>query len=313
MGSGSSKDQEFFEVSPGGVAYASGRAVSAAITARIATVVEEGSVYTHNQLRRHFAYDRLLARVFADEADRWVLKGGSGLLARLPGRARHSLDVDLYSPDAEITAAVEALQEATEADVGDFFVFELTEDSPLGGHTVGMQLAATAVLAGKVFERFGVDVVLEAGPSAPPDVVGPLRPIELPGLWSPDYRTWPVADQLADKHLAMAAGSAGGRPSSRYYDLADVVLLATSCPVDAGELHQAVHRRYAARGLTPAGSVELPSPAWETEYPKVAAQAPGLSQQTAQEALAVARKLLEPVLQGRKTGRWDPDRLQWTI
>jgi hypothetical protein len=48
-----------------------------------------------DELLRQFAYARLLARIFVLEPERWVLKGATGLLARLPS-ARHSLDVDLW-------------------------------------------------------------------------------------------------------------------------------------------------------------------------------------------------------------------------
>lgn len=36
------------------------------------------------QLRRQFAHGRLLARLFLHEPERWVLKGATGLLARMP-------------------------------------------------------------------------------------------------------------------------------------------------------------------------------------------------------------------------------------
>ena len=37
-----------------------------------------------NELRRQFAYDRLLTRLFTYDPSSWVLKGGGLLLARLP-------------------------------------------------------------------------------------------------------------------------------------------------------------------------------------------------------------------------------------
>ena len=76
--------------------YATPRALEAAITDKVAAVVAAGSFYNHDELRKHIAYDRLLARVFIAEPERWLLKGGGALLARIPG-ARHSKDLDLAS------------------------------------------------------------------------------------------------------------------------------------------------------------------------------------------------------------------------
>ncbi len=56
------------------------------------------------QLRRQFAYARMLARVFLHYPERWVLKGATGPLARILGEARHSMDVD-FCFDSEIEVA----------------------------------------------------------------------------------------------------------------------------------------------------------------------------------------------------------------
>lgn len=78
-----------------GVPYASARDFERALVDRIATAAES-SPYGVAEIRRQFAYGRLLARVFTHAPDEWVVKGAAGLLARIPGRARHSIDVDLY-------------------------------------------------------------------------------------------------------------------------------------------------------------------------------------------------------------------------
>lgn len=75
--------------------YASPSAFDAAIKDRLQTASVD-SPYTLAELRRQFAYDRFLARVFSAESDRWILKGGGGMLARIPNQARHSMDIDLF-------------------------------------------------------------------------------------------------------------------------------------------------------------------------------------------------------------------------
>lgn len=62
------------------------------------------------ELRREFLYQRFLARIFHQES-LWVLKGGIGLLTRLPG-ARHSRDIDLMhltATPADAEAEVRAI------------------------------------------------------------------------------------------------------------------------------------------------------------------------------------------------------------
>jgi len=74
--------------------YASPAALRAALTDRLKKLAVS-SPFTVTELHRHFAYDRPLAGVFtAPDAERWVLKGATALLARLDV-ARHSKDVDL--------------------------------------------------------------------------------------------------------------------------------------------------------------------------------------------------------------------------
>ena len=80
--------------------------------------------YSVAQLRRQFAYGRLLARVFLHAPERWVRKGATSLLARIPGQARHSMDVDLYFSGA-LEQAIGDLQDAADADLGDFFTFDI--------------------------------------------------------------------------------------------------------------------------------------------------------------------------------------------
>jgi hypothetical protein len=72
------------------VPYATALDFGRALTDRIANAATS-SPYRVNQLRRHFAYGRLLARLFLHQPQRWVLKGATGLLARLPerGPAQH--------------------------------------------------------------------------------------------------------------------------------------------------------------------------------------------------------------------------------
>lgn len=104
--------------------YQSAAAFDTALKARFTNAAKQGG-RSVNELRRQFAYGRLLARVFGLHPDRWVLKGGAGLLARLPDHARHSMDIDLYyqGQAAAVTADLDA---AAEVDLGDYFAFDIS-------------------------------------------------------------------------------------------------------------------------------------------------------------------------------------------
>ena len=106
--------------------YATPVAFRSAINDRLRSAVSEDPSRSLADLRRQFAYDRLLYRIFSgDDPDRWVLKGATALLARLRGRARHSIDIDLFDQAGGLEDAEGALQAAALRDGGDHFRFVL--------------------------------------------------------------------------------------------------------------------------------------------------------------------------------------------
>lgn len=292
-----------------GVHYATARAFDRALSDRI-TNAAASSQHGVAELRRQFAYGRLLARVFSFQPERWVLKGAAGLLARIPDQARHSIDVDLYF-DGEIAAALDALREAVEVDLGDFFTFDIERGASFSGVTAGGQLRATAYLGDKVFETFRVDVVVENTMTAEPESTLPIEPVEIAGLRSVPYRTYPIQDQIADKHAAMIDIYAG-QPSTRYRDLVDLVLIATTQTVEGGSLHTALVSEHRRRGTSPATVITLPSEDWHDGYRKLAVGVPGFSLIDAADALEIVNRLVGPVFGGLSAGTWDPETLEWT-
>ena len=76
--------------------YPDARAVEMAIkTAAQATFVVDSSVSVSERIRQAY-FDRLLCRVFSEgPSSQWVLKGGTGMLARVPN-ARATMDIDLF-------------------------------------------------------------------------------------------------------------------------------------------------------------------------------------------------------------------------
>jgi hypothetical protein len=78
------------------------------------------SLTTDERIRlEHF--NRFLSRVFSEGTDsEWLLKGGTGLLARVPS-ARATLDIDLYREGYGLDEAVEDLRRLAARDLGDHF------------------------------------------------------------------------------------------------------------------------------------------------------------------------------------------------
>ncbi len=288
--------------------YRSAGAFDAALKARFATAAE-ATKRPINELRRQFAYDRLLTRVFTMHPERWILKGGAGLLARLPDQARHSMDIDLYY-QGQTDAVTADLSSAADIDLKDYFAFDVEHIGQLDGIHPGNKYRVVVFLGEVNFVTFGVDSVVATNMTAKPEEVEPLSPIDVPGLVTMTYRAYPTVDHVADKHAAMIT-TFNGSPSSRYRDLVDLALIATTQALSADDLTAAVHSEYAYRGLSVPSSIELPSSAWEEGYDVEAAKTPGSPPATATEAIAVVRTLLEPVLNKTAFGMWNPDDCTW--
>jgi hypothetical protein len=215
--------------------------------------------------------------------------------------ARHSIDIDLYF-SGEVEGAIDALREAAGLDLGDFFTFDIQPGPALAGATAGAQLGVTSYLGDKVFETFRVDVVVTLTMTAEPEPAPPLEPVEIPGLRSVTYRIYPIADQIADKCTAIIDTYAG-QPSTRYRDLVDLVLIATTQPVAAAPLHTALMSEHRRRGIPPTADLRLPSGQWPEGYRRTYLDAA--------QAIEIAKRLVEPVVAGLRTGTWDPELLGW--
>lgn len=291
------------------VAYESPQALDAAIKDRVA-VAALTSPYNIAEIRRHLAYDRFLARVFLDDPESWVLKGGTGLLARIPAVARHTADIDLFR-EAKTPDIVGDLASAGDLDLGDFFSFDVEKTAELAGGTSGVRCRVVAYLGDKEFASFRIDAVTATVMTREPDLVSPLLPIEIDGLTVIPYRTYPIVDHITDKFAAMVSPYGDGTPSSRYRDLVDLVLIATTQTLRATDLSAALDREFAHRQLEMPERLELPSDEWVDGYTAEARNAPNFAVLDVNEGLLIARALLEPVLARTATGTWDPESLAW--
>ena len=301
----------------GGPGYATPVALRAAITDRLRRLAAQRSGRSLQDLLRQFAYDRLLYRVFSgDDSARWVLKGATALLARFGGDARHTIDVDLYSQTGNLEEAERALRLATSRDVGDYFRFELSPGRRIAEAGVALRINVTAYLGATEFARFNVDIVAGLGMTGAPDQAEPLVAIEIPGVPQTRYRIYPLADHIADKVLAIVERhphqDAESTSSTRYRDLADLVVIARRETMDAEAIALALRLQSDRRGLELPTTLRPPRDAgWPAGYARIARDVPDLADKDIRSAIATVSRFIDPVLQGRARGRWDPQRMSW--
>jgi hypothetical protein len=195
MGAGSQEPHESFVIQPAppvgpGVVYATADAFHEAVKARLITAAQN-SPYSIAELRRQFAYDRLLTRLFLHDPEHWVLKGATGLLARIPDQARHSMDIDLYF-QGQTATAVAGLIAAADLDLNDYFTFDIEKAHDLLGHNPGTRIKVAAYIGDTMFMGFRIDAVTATNMTGTPEPTPGLSPIIIDGLPTAAYRTYPV-------------------------------------------------------------------------------------------------------------------------
>lgn len=260
--------------------------------------------------------DRFLCRVFtATPPDHWALKGGTGMLARIP-QARNTRDIDLLSHETSIDNAIEELARLAGVDLGDHFSFTLTgtkqistgEEQP---YVEGVRVEFAVRIGVKHHPNLSVDLVLGSAATQPFETREPASRLEMPRLHTVPYRLYAVVDQIADKVCAVLEMHPTG-PSSRERDLVDLALLALTETIDAADLRRALSAEFARRSMriperftTPAG--------WGVRYRKDAA---GIDLLTGYPDVAAARDLVASLIDPAFTkadlaGTWCAQRLQW--
>ncbi|MFI4978492.1 MAG: nucleotidyl transferase AbiEii/AbiGii toxin family protein [Solirubrobacterales bacterium] len=295
--------------------YASPQALRRAVTDRLRELAGQRSGARLGDLMHQFAYDRLLARVFTADADRWVLKGAAAMLARLPAAARHSNDIDLYSQTGDLAEAERALRRAAAVDLCDYFRFVLGPARSLKQEAKAMRVPITAYLGPTEFASFHADLVASLSMTGEAEEVRALIDIDI-GLPQPRYRAYPVADHIADKVCAMIETHPrkSGEPaaSTRYRDLVDLATFARSSEIDGKALAAALRSESERRGLTLPDQLADPSGAdWRAGYARSVRDAPALPDRDLETALRTVRAMLDPILAGERVARWDPTTLSW--
>lgn len=279
-----------------------------ALTDRLKAAAKEGR-WTLQQLQRQVAYDRLIERLYLID-DGWIVKGATALLARDIG-VRASLDVDLYRGVARELAEDE-LGRAAAIDVGDWFRFEIGGGTAIGDGAV--RLPVNAVIGATTWVEFRVDLVgsdlrMTGQPEdAPPLALGVIPEVEQRG-----YRVYPLVDHVADKVAATyERHGEDRRPSTRYRDVVDLVAIVTGTSVPATAQLAALRSEFERRALALPDRFDVPDRfLWERGYAAEARRSLLNTARTLDEALAVIRPFLDPLLDGTAVGSWHRESGAW--
>ncbi len=291
--------------------YASPLAFKQALEQRLKAASANGLDFARR--RQLLVFDRFLARVSAVLGDAVMLKGGLVLELRL-ARARTTKDVDLrlVGPSEAVLAH---LQEAGRMDLGDFMAFEVGHDAEHptiqndGMQYDGQRFRAECRLAGRLYgQRFGVDVAFGDPIFGEADSVTADDMLDFAGVAPPVLRLYPVETHIAKKLHAYTMPRP--HPNTRVKDLPDIALLATTQPLRAERLLQALQQTFTHRA-THALPKSLPNPpaAWSLPYLRMA-QDNELPWPTLEQLTTTVATFLDPVLAGHH-GAWAPERWDW--
>jgi hypothetical protein len=281
-----------------------------ALEQRLKDGVDNGSALSRD--RKRIAFDRLLVRLQAVAAHRWVLKGGFALDLRLAARARSTKDVDIEWRAAEGELA-DTLLDAAEHDAGDFFVLSIERTGAPADRLGGAhRFRVEASLAGRPFETFLLDVGLRDDDAGGADTLQTDDSLAFAGIKPIGILAIPLELQVAEKLHAYTQTYEGGRTSTRVKDLVDLALIAKLSSLDAATLRREIDSNFGHRAThPPPKALPSPPPAWVLPFRRLAEEVGISTELTAGHRDAAA--MLDPILKGEITGgEWSPDDRSWS-
>jgi hypothetical protein len=263
-----------------------------ALEARLRNEAEAKSS-DYGRLRRIVVFDRIAARLSASD-EGWVLKGGTALEFRLGLRARATKDLDLVlrSGISDGAAIRDVLIETLTADIDhDWFVFKvgypIDLDTDAAGNP-GWRFSVDGTLAGRTLTAVRVDVVLRPVELAATERISLPGTLEFAGIRPRSIEAADRRQHFAEKLHALTRDY-GSRPNTRVKDLVDLLLLIHDGLPPDQDLLTVTRHVFAIRATHPLpAGIPDPPPAWQSDYPALAAQA-ALGEQDLPSALDILR------------------------
>ena len=265
-----------------------------------------------------FYFHRLLCRVFADDNESFVLKGGQGMLARTVD-ARATCDIDLLSKRNSLDNALAELRLLAEIDLGDFITFEYAGSAPIKAedeYRSGLAVRFVPLLGAKRIQAISIDLVVDGTSAGDAERITPADRISVGEIEVCDYLVYSVESALADKFCAIIERH-GGRSSSRVKDLVDIIIYVTTCDIDGDKLQEHLRKEISVRKFELPASFVIPEE-WAENYEKVFARLcvqTGIPQelQSFGTSVALARRIFDPALKGDAGAEiWLKKKLNWS-
>ncbi len=257
-----------------------------------------------NRLRRQVSFDRLLARLFREEAAPWALKGGYALELRFR-TARSTLDIDLTlqgvtTSEGRDTDQVvrEMLQNAVEVPLGDWFEYAIgapamdLDAAPYGG----ARFPVEARMDDRIFARFHLDTGIGDVVIEPLETISCRDWLGFAGIETARVRMIAREQQFAEKVHAYTLPRQS--TNSRVKDLVDLALLAGSGKLNQRRIQDALRMTFERRKTHDLPTLLPSAPAdWQIPF-QALAQECGLSTDIA-AVFAGVQAYLEEVLTHR--------------
>lgn len=208
------------------------------------------------RLRRQVAFDRFLIRLFSKEPSPWILKGGHAMELRM-NIARATKDIDLALKDMALTSKdsniqntmiLKELRTLSAIDLNDFFIFQIEDaimnlEAPLYG---GARFPVVALMDGRIFTRFHLDVGVGDILIEPPEIVIGEDWLGFAGLHTKGVPALSAEQQFAEKIHAYTLPREG-RFNSRVKDLIDMILLIKTKKLNNTKLKEAIQKTFDRR------------------------------------------------------------------
>ena len=259
------------------------------------------------RLRKVVAFDRFLARIVAEEPDRWILKGGLALQFRLGTRARTTKDLDLLLnlPPSSLDLH-QVLVDIALRDLGDWFQFQVARS-----HTqISPRFPVQSFLDGRRFEAFHLDIGYGDPVLEPPERLSGPALLEFAEIAPAVVPCYPLAQQIAEKVHAYTRPYSSGE-STRIKDWVDILLMAEMGRFNAVSLRRALDATFNARETHPLPEHLPPPPTrWAPAFLEMNREI-DLDWQTLADASDAVARFIDPILGGQAVGNWDAVRWSW--
>lgn len=228
------------------------------------------------RVRRQVAFDRLLARLFADSNPPFFLKGGYAMELRLAS-ARATRDIDLTYlkrlTAKEITLAdmlLYDLQSLASMNLEDFFIYRVEpsrlslDNAPYGG----ARFPVSSFIDGKLFVNFHLDVGGDTLASETEVLTTPDW-LNFCGISPPFVKMISLEQQFAEKIHAYTIPR--NHYNTRVKDMIDMYLLMQMRTLDRTQLLSVLHHVFRVRNTHPLPTkLQSPPSEWSTPYAALA-------------------------------------------